>query len=159
MWGDVDGVKVKERSLGKGRIYSGESLREVFAQQSIAPDFALSQQRERGGSSDFLHRSEDDAEVYFIANRKDRDEQAECTFRVSGKRPELWDPVTGESRPAAAFKQAGGLTSVPLEFAPYGSLFVVFRQPIGVDVQGEAKQQFPGLLERGGDPGTVGSEF
>jgi hypothetical protein len=142
MWGDVDGLKVKERSLGKGRIYSGESLQEVFAQQSIAPDFAY-RRSTNGAALDFLHRTEDDAEVYFIANRKDRDEQAECTFRVEGKRPELWDPVTGQTRPAAAFKQAGGLITLPLEFAPYGSLFIVFRQPIGVDVQGEKDRNFP----------------
>ncbi len=142
MWGDVDGVNVKERSLGKGRIYSGESLAEVFAQQSIAPDFAFHSSAS-GATLDFLHRSQDDAEVYFISNRKDRDEQAECTFRVSGKRPELWDPVTGASRPAAAFKQAGGRTSLPLELAPYGSLFVVFRQPISVDAPGQASRNFP----------------
>ncbi|MGD1101914.1 MAG: glycosyl hydrolase [Terriglobia bacterium] len=142
MWGDIDGLKVKERSLGKGRIYSGESLREVFAQQSIAPDFVY-RSSANGALLDFLHRSQADAEVYFLSNRNDRDERAECTFRVSGKRPELWDPVTGESRPAAAFKQADGRTSVPLEFAPYGSLFVVFRQPMGVDVRGEASRNFP----------------
>lgn len=142
MWGEVDGLKVKVKSLGKGKIYSGESLREVFAQQSIVPDFAY-----RSGASgttlDFLHRTQGDAELYFVANRHDRDEQAECTFRVSGKRPELWDPVTGESRPAVAFKQAGGLTTVPLEFAPYGSLFVIFREPMGAEVQGEASRNFP----------------
>jgi hypothetical protein len=142
MWGDVDGVKVKERSLGKGRIYSGESLAEVFAQQSIAPDFAY--RGSAGGATlDFLHRTADDMEVYFISNRQDRDEQAECTFRVSGKRPELWDPVTGESRPAAAFKQGGGRTTMPLEFAPYGSWFVIFRQPISADAQGQARSNFP----------------
>ena len=142
MWGEVDGLKVKVKSLGKGKIYSGESLREVFAQQSIVPDFAY-----RSGASgttlDFLHRTQGDAELYFVANRHDRDEQAECTFRVTGKRPELWDPVTGESRPAVAFKQAGSLTTVPLEFAPYGSLFVIFRQPIGAEAQGEANRNFP----------------
>jgi hypothetical protein len=142
MWGDVDGIQIKERSLEKGRIYSGESLREVFAQQGIAPDFDF--RSSAGGTKlDFLHRTEGDAEVYFVANRNDRDEQAECTFRVAGKRPELWDPVTGRSWPAAAFKQAGGLTSLPLEFAPYGSLFVVFRQPIAVDMQGQGSRNFP----------------
>jgi len=142
MWGNVDGLNVKVRSLGKGKLYSGESLREVFAQQSIAPDFAY-RSGANGTTLDFLHRTQGDAELYFVANRHDRDEQAECTFRVSGKRPELWDAVTGESRPAAAFKQAGGMTSVPLEFAPYGSLFVIFRQPIGVEAQGRASRNFP----------------
>ena len=142
MWGDVDGSKVKVRSLGNGKIYSGESLREVFAQQSIAPDFAY-RPSANGTTLDFLHRTQGDAELYFVANRHDRNEQAECTFRVSGKRPELWDAVTGESRPASAFKQAGSTTTVPLEFAPYGSLFIIFRQPIGAEVQGEASRNFP----------------
>jgi hypothetical protein len=140
MWGDVDGLKVMERSLGKGQIYSGQALREVFAEQRIAPDFTYRSMD--GASLDFLHRTAGDSEVYFVVNRKERDEQAECSFRVSGKRPELWDPVTGESRPAEAFKQTGGRTSLPLEFAPYGSLFVLFRQPAGVDVQGGANRNF-----------------
>jgi hypothetical protein len=142
MWGDVGGVNVKVRSLGKGKIYSGESMAGVFAQQSMVPDFAY--RGSTGGTSlDFLHRSEDDAEVYFVSNRKDRDEQTECTFRVSGKRPELLDPVTGETRPAVAFRQAGDRTTLPLEFAPYGSLFVVFRQTISTDTQGQASRNFP----------------
>jgi hypothetical protein len=142
MWGDIDGAKVTERSLGKGRIYSVISLGEVFTQQNIPPDFAY-HSGVNGTELAFLHRSTDDSEVYFISNRKDRDEQAECTFRVVGKHPELWDPVTGESRPAVAFKQTGGLTTVPLQFDPYGSLFVIFREPIGADVQGEGSRNFP----------------
>jgi hypothetical protein len=69
---------------------------------------------------------------------------------VAGKRPELWDPVTGQSRPAVAFKQAGGLTTVPLEFLPYGSLFVIFQKSIGVDAQGEGKSNFP-IYSNAGD--------
>jgi hypothetical protein len=159
MWGDVDGLKTKEGSLGKGRIYSGESLREVFAQQHIAPDFTYSSSSSRGAAIDFLHRTEDDAEVYFLSNRQDRDEQAEYTFRVAGKQPELWDPVTGELRPAVAFKQAGGLTSLPMEFAPYGSVFVVFRQPIGTNVQGLASSNFPVYTHEEEIPGPWAVSF
>jgi hypothetical protein len=142
MWGDIDGVKVKERSLGKGKVYSGESLGDVFAHENEAPDFGY-RGSAPGTSLDFLHRTEGDAEVYFIANRKERDEQAECTFRVTGKRPELWDPVTGQSHPATAFTQAGGLTTMPLEFAPYGSMFVVFREPMANGAHGEEQRNFP----------------
>jgi hypothetical protein len=142
MWGNVNGVKVESRSLGKGRIYSVASLGDVFTEQNIPPDFAYPT-GERGPQLGFIHRSTDDSEVYFISNRTDRDEQAECTFRVVGKRPELWDPVTGESRPAVAFRQANGLTTIPLEFVPDGSMFVIFRRPISADGQGEAKSNFP----------------
>jgi hypothetical protein len=142
MWGDVDGQNVREKSLGKGKIYSGKSLDEFFTAQGLAPDFAF-RSGAGGASIEFLHRTEDGAEVYFLSNRDDRDAQAECTFRVAGKRPEIFDPVTGESRAAVAFHQSRGLTSIPLEFAPYGSLFVIFRQAIGEDTQGQGSSNFP----------------
>ena len=44
---------------------------------------------------DFIHRRTDDAEIYFLANRRDIPELLRCTFRVDGWQPELWDPVTG----------------------------------------------------------------
>lgn len=142
MWGDIDGVKVKERRLGKGRIYLVASLGDLFAQEKIPPDFAYPSSANETELR-FLHRSTDDSEVYFVSNRKDHAEQAECTFRVAGKRPELWDPVSGKTLPAVAFMQEGGLTTVPLQFDPNGSLFVIFREPIGADVQGQGRSNFP----------------
>jgi hypothetical protein len=142
LWGNIDGVKVRKGNVGKGRVYSVESLGEVFAKENIPPDFAYHGSA-AGTELGFLHRSTEDSDAYFISNRKDRYEHAECTFRVAGKRPELWNPVTGESRPAVVFKQLGGLTTIPLQFDPYGSLFVIFREPIGVDVQGEGSKNFP----------------
>ncbi|HZO99607.1 MAG TPA: glycosyl hydrolase [Terriglobia bacterium] len=142
IWGDCDGQKVKERQYGSGQVVCGMPMGEFLREQHIAPDFEY-----RGARNDtslnFIHRSDGEAEFYFVTNRKERDEQAECTFRVSAKQPELWDPVTGETRPARAFKQAGGRTTLPLEFAPYGSMFVVFRKPIDRDARGAATRNFP----------------
>ena len=42
--------------------------------------------------------------------------------------PEIWDPVTGAMHNADSYTIADGRTSVPLTLAPYGSVFVVFRQ-------------------------------
>ena len=68
-----------------------------------------------------------ETDVYFVANPEPREVEALCTFRVSGKRPELWWPDTGRIVPAAAYEMKDDCTSVPLRFDPSGSVFVVFR--------------------------------
>ena len=67
----------------------------------------------------------------------------DATFRVSGKQPEIWNPVTGHRRDAAAFSQKNGRTTVPLHFNPRGSVFVVFRQPIAKTASGSAGSNAP----------------
>ncbi len=81
-------------------------------------------------SLDYIHRRDGQTDIYFVINRTKRPEEVQCHFRVMGKAPELWDPVSGEIRPAAAWSQADGRTTVPLQFPPYGSWFVVFRKPV-----------------------------
>jgi hypothetical protein len=152
IWGDGEGQKVREKRLGKGRIIWGEPMHEVLADQGVVPDFEY-RGKEEDSSLGFIHRATAGSEIYFLTNRKERDERLDCTFRVSGKRPELWDPVTGETRSAAAFTQSAGRTTLPLEFAPQGSLFVIFREPIGLRVNGTASRNFPvygGSQELGG---------
>jgi hypothetical protein len=141
MWGSTPAGGIMQKNFGAGQIYWGGSLGEVFARQHIAPEFTY--RSSTAASLDFLHRTEGGAEVYFVVNRSNREEQAECAFRVSGKKPELWDPVTGESRPSAAFRGISTMTTVPLEFAPYGSWFVVFRKPLSGAAQVEAGGNFP----------------
>jgi hypothetical protein len=76
---------------------------------------------------DYIHRRDGEADIYFVANPSNASVTATCSFRVAGKAPELWDAVTGERRFAAAYREKDGRTVVPLELAPYGSWFVIFR--------------------------------
>ena len=121
-------------------------LREVLAASSVVPDFEYAGQDEKA-FLDFIHRSDSASEIYFVANRLARDEVAHCTFRVTGRQPELWDPISGTMHDAAAFSQADDRTTVPLNLAPYGSIFVIFRRPIPRDRQGTAEGNSPKLSE------------
>jgi hypothetical protein len=76
----------------------------------------------------FVHRKLAAGELYFVDNRNDRAEDLNATFRVAGKAPELWDAASGETHPAA-YSTANGRTTVPLHLDPYGTTFVVFREP------------------------------
>ena len=80
-----------------------------------------------------------------MASRWENPESVTCSFRVSGKQPELWNPVTGERRNATAFRQENGRTLVPLEFDPCGSTFVIFRRAIGTEVNGTTASNYPTL--------------
>ncbi len=92
---------------------------------------------------DYIHRTAGEAEIYFVANQSNGWAEAECTFRVAGKAPELWDPVSGATRPAAVYSQTEGRTTLPVQFAPYGSVFVVFRKPILGTAAPVARRNFP----------------
>jgi hypothetical protein len=141
IWGDCDGQKVRERRYGKGRIFWGKPLREILLADGVQPDFNY-----KGADAktilDFIHRRTGEAEIYFVCNRSNRSASVEATFRVSGRQPELWDAVTGEMRPAVAFRQEAGRTTVPLELEPHGSCFVVFQKAVAATAAGTEPRNY-----------------
>jgi hypothetical protein len=50
----------------------------------------------------------------------------DCSFRVSGAAPEIWDPVDGKIKTHVNYRTAGGYVTVPLKFEAFQSWFVVF---------------------------------
>lgn len=136
IWGECDGVKVTERAFGQGRVVWGKSIRQVLTAAGTPPDFTCADVQP-GAFLDWIHRRTEDAEIYFIANRNNREEQATCTFRVHGRQPEIWDPVTGICRDVETFSQNADGTCLPLEFMAHGSQFIVFRRPVAADATGK----------------------
>jgi hypothetical protein len=122
----------------RGKI-SDKPAREILESMQIAPDM------ESDGDTipDYLHRRIGNTDIYFISNPTAHPIKVKATFRINGKQPELWDPVTGNIRILPQFNQSGGRTSVPLEFVAYGSAFVVFRNKS--TVVDEVKSNFPQL--------------
>ena len=109
-----------------GRVITGKTAREVLLADGVKPDCEFV--NATGLPLDFIHRTSGDAEIYFVANRTNLAATATVAFRVSGKAPELWNAVTGERKFATAYEEKNGRTFVPLEFAPCGSWFVIFRE-------------------------------
>ena len=123
LFGDGTGV----HRVGKGTVYAGEDLGEVFKAIHLAPDFDYTKP-ESDTRLEFVHRKLADADIYFVDNRGDHGAKVEATFRVSGKAPELWRAETGTSVPAS-YTIADGRTTVPLDLEAWGTVFVVFRKP------------------------------
>ena len=114
-----------------GKIVTNQTAREFLLAQGVKPDFEnLSTRNPQPETNlDFIHRTADGAEIYFIASRTNQSVSAACIFRVSGKAPELWNAVTGEHKFATAYTERDARTIVPLDFTPCGSWFVIFRDP------------------------------
>ena len=159
VWGDLDGITRTERYFGKGRLIWGKTPREVLLGDGIRPDFTFTGQEANPDKFDYIHRTTPDTEIYFVINRTNQAETADFTFRVAGKQSEIWDPVTGEMREAVAFRQADGSTTLPLELDPFGSCFVVFRQPISHTVAGKAERNYLKLTEQQTLSGTWNVAF
>ena len=129
IWGDVDGDRVQERQVGLGRVRCGVDLDAMLRADGLPRDFeAISGQSD--AAFDYIHRADRGWDIYFVSNQRNRTEQVECAFRVTGQQPEIWDPVSGLRRDAVEFRLEPARTVVPLEFAPRQAWFIVFRRPV-----------------------------
>lgn len=103
-------------SIGQGRVFRHSSVRGALTQLGLPPDLE--------GPWDFTHRTDDHTDIYFIAGQGD----AAALFRVSGRHPEIWDPLTGTIRPPDGWAVTSDRrTLVHLRLPTNGSVFVVFR--------------------------------
>ena len=126
LWGACDGTTVLQSACGKGRVIWGQSLADVLAAQYLSPDFS-SKGVDGHARLAYAHRTAGPADIYFVSNQRRQFDSADCTFRVTGKIPELWHPDTGLIETAPVWHEAGGLTTVRVDFDPAGSVFVIFR--------------------------------
>jgi hypothetical protein len=136
------GDEIWDKKIGSGRVIADKTAREVLLSDGVIPDcgfvptsnpstFAADYYAAAQPSMnfDYIHRTANGAEIYFVANRSTNFVSMNCVFRVAGKAPEIWDAVSGEHKFAAAYEEKDGRTIVPLEFSPCGSFFVIFREP------------------------------
>lgn len=164
MWGNVDGVTVKENQYGKGKVIWGKEVNTVLNEMNVKTDFSFTS-TQPNTALDYIHRTGKETEIYFVANRfgrkgisdfefrylttlPDRYEQTECSFRVTGMVPEIWDPMTGENTEVMIYREENGQTTIPLNFEPDGSKFIIFRKAVPqshiVKIEKNGKSIFPG---------------
>lgn len=120
---DAEVRKTADEVWANKRVHANTSIREVLLKDGVQPDFEYDDQN---AFIDFIHRREGDTDIYFIANRHNRPEKVKATFRVKNKQPALWDAVSGEKRDLGAWEASSGRTTIPLEFEPFGSMFIIF---------------------------------
>ena len=138
MWGAFE-VPAQENEIryGEGKLYWGgkytktdtdelfpdyNNTAELLKKSGVKEDFTSS------GGVRYTHRTTENKDIYFISNRTDSALNAICTFRAASDVPELWDPVTGETRVLTKYSIKDGQTTIPVSFDKTQSFFVVFTK-------------------------------
>ena len=124
LWANETG----ENSVGKGKVYGGQSVKEVLTALN-RPRFRIHKAQENTNLL-YVHRKLDDVDLFWVNNRQNRIEDLEATFRVEGKDAEIWHPETGKIE-QVSYTIENGVTRVPLHLVPSDAVFVVFRNKTG----------------------------
>ena len=95
----------------------------ILSSMHIQPDFVSNQNVIR-----YTHRTTQTEEIYFVSNRTDKNILTECTFRISNKVPELWNPMNGEIYRLTKYTTSNNVTTIPLQFEGNEAYFIVFKQ-------------------------------
>jgi hypothetical protein len=133
LWGADQAAQHK---YGSGQVLSNMSMEAALRILSLKADVA-----DLPAQVLYTHRTTPEGELYFITNQAAQTITLSPAFRVTGKQPEWWDAVAGETRDLPAFTIQEANTVVPLTLAPYESGFVVFRKK-GVVTRSD-KTNFP----------------
>ncbi|NOX64833.1 MAG: glycosyl hydrolase [Chlorobi bacterium] len=136
IWGGLDTPgSITERKYGKGKIYWGGNLYlndstalypHYDATAALLKKMGVNEDFRSSGSIRYTHRTTEEEDIYFISNRANQLVIDTCAFRVEQGTPELWDPVTGETRLLSEYSHQGGLTSIPVKLEKDQSFFIVF---------------------------------
>jgi len=126
IWGSGNDGDASGRTYGKGRVIADRKrVREVLQQRGIGPDFAYNSPG-KPADLDYIHRRTQDADIYFVTNTQMEEAEADCTFRVPPRLPQLWHPDTGKVEPCTGYTRVPGGMKLKLRLPPAGSVFVIF---------------------------------
>ena len=98
IWGDLDGVMRNKHYFGKGIVTWGLPLPQVLASINLQKDAEFAGPLD--SNINWIHRQTHDADIYFVVNHTDREQDIQARFRVAGKEAELWHSDTGMMEPA-----------------------------------------------------------
>lgn len=160
LWGKAPSA-TGESKIGEGRVVWGKTPAAVIESDRLAPDVEFRAKNQRDlfyakrfqGSSykpvlrsfprfDWIHRRHGQTDIYFVSNQSAEQTSVEVAFRVTGRKPQLWDAVTGAVRDLPEVRGEGARTFVPMRFEPRQSFFVVFR-PVVADESRLRATSFP----------------
>jgi hypothetical protein len=180
LWGGKPPQKDVDATCGRGKVVLCGDHSTVLARLPavLPPDFEIVQAGDSSESArqrarenvGFVHRRSDDVDLYFVSNISSFLQVLRVQFSVGHKRPQRWNPASGEVDDTLVFSHAARagsnspVTEVQVRLAPFESCFVVFSPegngpiitgtnwpgPLKIEEVGN-KTQVTGVIPRNGE--------
>lgn len=108
---------------GRANVLRNAGLDEAVSAAGLQTDVEFPS----GMNLRYVHRSFHGCDIYWLNNPSDKEVSGDVTFRVSGRVPELWHPVSIEKK-YVSYKIMQDRTETVLNFGPGESYFIVFAR-------------------------------
>ena len=112
IWGKTQNLKLKT-----------QNYTEILRGVNIVEDVIIKNAKEK---ILYVHRQTATEDIYWLDNRSDNSNDAEISFRVTGKTPELWNAQTGKTE-RVSYQIKDGRTIIPLKFESWDAYFIIFK--------------------------------
>jgi hypothetical protein len=140
LWGNSG-----ENTYGKGKVISGKPIGEVLMKLSVIPDMTTN--TTNPWEIMFIHKTMEDADVYYVFNQQNKAINRELKFRIKDKEPEIWDPENGAILKPAVYSVEKNQIRLPVSLKAHESKLFVFKKgestPFIQNVSLDGKQIFP----------------
>ena len=117
---DADFQKLAHEIWEKPNVTTLQTLQAA----SLQPDVIISNAKNK---ILFRHRQTTEQDIYWLNNRGENATDAEVSFNVTGKVPELWNAQTGKTE-KVSYQIKDGRTIIPLKFESWDAFFIVFSE-------------------------------
>jgi len=126
IWNDSNASTWK---IGKGTVVKLPYLGNDFAEIGITQDVYFPKlNRAESETIAWTHRKSQTEDVYFLSNQKEEKRSFEASFRIDGKIPVWYNPVTDKTTTLSNWKIENGRTIVSINLDANESGFVIFKE-------------------------------
>ena len=108
---------------GRSNVLGDVGLNEAVTAAGLLRDVAFPSEM----NLCYVHRSLPGCDIYWLNNPSDNEVSGNVTFRISGRKPELWHPVSMVKK-EVSYKLLPDKTETILDFGPGESYFIVFAK-------------------------------
>jgi len=127
IWGCTDDYSENRKIYGKGKVFNGINLNQLFENINLKPDFCYASPS-KCADIQFIHKRVGTNDIYFLSNQSKYPVELICKFRIKAKAPEIWNPANGTTQSVGVYTFSENETIMPLRLEDSESTFVVFSQ-------------------------------